>query len=126
MRDIRVAAAQFEHKDKDKAHNLERMTALAMRATAEGAGVVCFHECALTGYTFLQHLSRQELAALAEPVPGGTSLRALEALARELDIVVMAGLIEVDKEGRLYNTYAAFGPGGFLARHRKIHTFINP
>jgi predicted amidohydrolase len=126
MRDIRVAAVQFEHHDGDKKANLERIGELALAAVKQGAEVVCFHECSVTGYTFLQHLSRDELAALAEPVPEGPSLRVLGTVARELDIIVMAGLIEVDREGMLYNAYVAVGPEGFLARHRKLHTFVNP
>ena len=79
MRDIRVAAAQFEHRNNDKAYNLSRIDALTRRAVEQGAEIVSFHECSISGYTFLQHLDRAELAAVAEPVPGGPSVRALEA-----------------------------------------------
>jgi predicted amidohydrolase len=126
MRDIRVAAAQFEHRDHDKAYNLSRIRALTRRAVEQGAEIVSFHECSLTGYTFLQTLSREPLAELAEPVPDGASVRALIGIAREFTAVVMAGLIEVDAAGRFYNCYVAVGPDGFLAQHRKLHTFISP
>ena len=69
MRDIRVAAAQFEHRNGDKAYNLSRIEELTRRAVEQGAEIVSFHECSISGYTFLQHLSRDELANLAEPVP---------------------------------------------------------
>jgi len=126
MRDIRVAAGQFEHRDGDKAYNLSRVAELTARAAAEGAEVVSFHECCLTGYTFLQGLSRSEVAALAEPVPGGASVAALAELARRHKVVVLAGLIESAPDGRLHNTYAAVGPDGVLGRHRKLHAFISP
>ena len=74
MRDIRVAAAQFEHRNNDKAYNLARIEELTRRAVEQGAEIVSFHECSISGYTFLQHLSRDELAELAEPVPDGPSV----------------------------------------------------
>src|SRR4051812_12861649 len=126
MRDLRVAAAQFEHRDDDKAYNLGRIHELTRRAVDQGAEVVSFHECSISAYTFLQSLTREQLAALAEPVPDGPSVRRLIAIAREFGVVVMAGLIEIDREGQLYNCYVAVGPDGFLARHRKLHTFISP
>ena len=46
-------------------------------------------------------------------------------MARDLKVVLLAGLLE--REGdRAHNTYVAVGPAGFLAKHRKIHTFISP
>jgi predicted amidohydrolase len=93
MRDIRIAAAQFEHRDGDKTYNLGRIRDLARRAAAQGAEIVCFHECSITAYTFLQTLSRDELDALAEPVPDGPSVGALTGIARETGAVIMAGRI---------------------------------
>jgi predicted amidohydrolase len=125
MRDIRIATAQFEHRDGDTAYNLGRIRALSLRAASAGAEAVCFHESSITGYTFLQALDRDRFGALAEPVPVGPSTRALVQIAAESGSVVMAGLVE--REGdRFFNTYVAVGPEGFLAKHRKLHTFISP
>ena len=90
MRDIRVAAAQFEHRDNNKSYNLGRIAALTQRAADQDAEIVSFHECSITGYTFLQGLSREELIDLAEPVPGGPSMAVLIDIAREHRVVVMA------------------------------------
>jgi predicted amidohydrolase len=125
MREILLGAAQFEARDKDKEHNLGRIRELARAAAREGAEAVSFHECSITGYTFLQTLSREDLFALAEPVPEGPSTRRLLDFARELKTIVLAGLVERDGD-RVHNTYVAAGPLGFLAKHRKIHTFISP
>jgi predicted amidohydrolase len=125
VRDIRVGAAQFEARDRDKAHNLARIRELTRRAAENGAELVSFHECSITGYTFLMTLRRAELAALAEPVPGGPSVRALEAIAREHGVAVAAGLLEAD-EDRLYNTYVVVAPEGFVAKFRKLHPFVSP
>jgi len=125
MRDVRVGAAQFEHRDGDKAYNLARIRDLAGRAAAQGAEMVCFHECSVTGYTFLRRLEREALSRLAEPVPGGPATAALIETARELGVLVMAGLIEAEGD-RLYNTCVTVGPEGFITRFRKLHPFISP
>ncbi len=63
---------------------------------------------------------------MAESVPDGPSVRTLTEIAHETGAVVMAGLIEKDEQGKLYNCYVAVSPDGFLAKHRKLHTFVNP
>src|SRR3954453_6535346 len=114
MRDIRVAAAQFEHRNDDKAHNLARVRELTRRAVDQGAEIVSFHECCLSGYTFLQHLDRSELAAVAEGIPDGPTGRGLIAVAPEVGAVPPAGLVESAPAGRFYNGYVAVGPDGYL------------
>ena len=123
MRQIRIAAAQFEPRDGDKTFNLERIDALAAEAAAQGAELVCFHECSVSGYTFLENLSRPEIEALAEPVPGPSTERLVE-IARKRDLAIGAGLVEA-AGGRLYNAWAVVTPDGFVAKHRKIHAFIS-
>lgn len=126
MRDIRIASAQFEHRDGDKTYNLSRIRDLTRLAAARRAEIVCFHECSITAYTFLQTLSRDELTELAEPVPEGPSVGELIGIARESNVVVAAGLIERTDDGRLYKTYAIVGPEGFIAKFHKLHPFISP
>ena len=101
------------------------MADLVQRATDQGAEIVSFHECCITGYTFLQTLSREQLAALAEPVPAGPSTRRLIDLARQFQIALLAGLIESEGD-KLYNTCVAVTPQGFVQKHRKLHPFIHP
>ncbi len=126
MREIRFAAAQFEHRDGDKEYNLDRIRNLTLEAASRGADAVCFHECAVTGYTVLQRLGRNELLDWAEFVPDGPSTAFLIDLAKETGLIVMAGLVERDREDRIYNSYAAVGPEGLLAKHHKLHPFIHP
>jgi predicted amidohydrolase len=125
MRDIHIAAAQFEARDADKDYNLGRIEALARQAVAAGAAIVSFHECCISGYTFLQSLSREALLALAEPVPEGASTQKLLALSRRLGVALLAGLIERDGE-EMFNCYVAVAPEGYLNKHRKLHAFISP
>lgn len=126
MKDIRVATAQFEHRDGDKAYNLARIDNLAARAAADGAQLIAFHECSLTGYTFLQGLSREQLEALAEPVPDGPGTVELIRLAQRHGLAIGAGLIERRADGALRKCYAVVTADGLLARHHKLHPFIHP
>ena len=124
MREIKVGAAQFEVRDADKDYNLRAIERLAREAAEQGAELVSFNECCIPGYTFLEKLSKDELAALAEPVPDGPSVQRLIAIAQSLKVSLAAGLIE--REGdKLYKAYAVVSPEGFVANHRKIHAFIN-
>ena len=125
MRDIKIAAAQFEARDADKEYNFARIEALARRAVEQGAEIVSFHECCITGYTFLEDLSRQQIEQLAEPVPDGPSTGRLIELAGQLGVPLLAGLVERRGE-KLYNTYVAVAPRqGFVAKHRKLHAFVS-
>lgn len=127
MKDIHIAAAQFEARDTDKDYNFGRIRALAEQAVAQGAEIVSFHECCITGYTFLEELSVAQMRRLAEPVPDGPSTQRLIKLAGQLNAAILAGLIEADAEsGKLFNCYVAVTPDGFVAKHRKIHEFISP
>lgn len=125
MRDLRIAVAQFEHRNADKEFNLSRIRELARQAVAEGGEIVAFHECSISGYTFAQRLAREELVEIAEPVPDGPSVRELISIARDTGAPVLAGLFERDGE-RLYNTYVCATAEGIVARHRKLHAFISP
>lgn len=125
MREIRAGAAQFEVRDADKRYNLDVIRALAAKAREQGAGIVSFNECSIPGYTFLETLSREDLVALSECVPGGPSTDCLIGIARSLGLALGAGLIE--REGdRLYNCYVVVDPHGFVAKHRKLHAFVSP
>ena len=66
MRDVRIAAAQFEHHDGDKPYNLGRIRELARVAASRGAEMVCFHECSVTAYTFLHRPGKEPLRVKLE------------------------------------------------------------
>jgi predicted amidohydrolase len=125
MKPIRVAAAQFENKNGDKAYNLSRIRDLTGLAVEKGAEIISFHEACIPAYTFLRNSTRDEVAALAEPIPGGPSVKELMGISSTFGIPVLAGLIE-DDQGTFYNTYICVQGNRLVARHRKLHAFINP
>jgi predicted amidohydrolase len=126
MDTLKIATAQFEHTSGDKGYNLSVIDRLSQKAAGEGAQVVAFHECAITGYTFARHLSKEQMLALAEFIPEGESISALTSIARKHGITVLAGLFEKDKDDRLFKAYVCVDKNGLVANHRKLHPFINP
>lgn len=126
MENLKIATAQFEHKSGDKAYNLSVIERLAQQASAEGADVIAFHECSITGYTFARNLSKMQMLALAKLVPDGDSTQRLIEIAAKYDIVILAGLFEKDEDDNLYKPYICVDKNGLIAKHRKLHPFINP
>ena len=124
MRDIRIGAAQFEHRNGDKAYNLSRVRELTAIAVEQGAEVVSYHECCISAYTFVQTHSKQELWELAEEVPSGPSTQELIRIAAEYKVAVLAGLFERQGD-QIYNTYVCCTGDGMVARFRKLHTFVS-
>jgi predicted amidohydrolase len=126
MDNLKIATVQFEHRSGDKAYNLRVIEQLSRQAAAEGAHVIAFHECSVTGYSFARHLSYEEMMTnVAEPVPDGPCVQQLIAIAKSADIAVLAGLFE--KEGdKFYKTYVCVTGDGFVAKFRKLHPFIHP
>jgi predicted amidohydrolase len=125
MKDIRVASVQFEHADGNKEANLATIEHFVELAAAKGVSLTAFPECCITGYWRLRNRSEDELLTLAEIVPQGPSSQRLMALAKEHNMTIGAGLLEVTEDGTMYNTYVVAMPDGRFAKHRKIHCFIS-
>jgi predicted amidohydrolase len=126
MEKLKMATAQFEHKSGDKAYNLSIIEDLSRQAAREGAQVIAFHECSISGYTFARRLSKEQLLEVAEYIPQGESIKRLTEIAKEQGIVVLAGLFEKDKDDKIYKAYVCVDQNGLVAKHRKLHPFINP
>lgn len=126
MEKIKISTAQFENRSGDKDYNLSVIEKLAKAAASEGSNAIAFHECSLTGYTFARNLSKEQMLELAEIIPEGPSITSLSQIAKKHNITILAGLFEKDKENNLYKAYVAVDKNGLIAKHRKLHPFINP
>jgi len=126
MENIKIATAQFENKSNDKDYNLSIIDNLSKQAAGQGAKMIAFHECSITGYTFARNLSRSQMLELAEIIPGGKSIETLTQIAQKNNIAVLAGLFEKDKDDNLFKAYVCVDKHGLVAKHRKLHPFINP
>src|SRR5687768_18416148 len=126
MDKIKISAAQFEHHSGDKVYNLSVIEKLSQKASLEGANAIAFHECSITGYTFARHLSKEQMLDLAEFIPAGESIVKLTAIAKKYNIAILAGLFEKDENDNLFKAYVCVDKNGLVAKHRKLHPFINP
>jgi predicted amidohydrolase len=125
MEKLKISTAQFENKSGDKEYNLSVIDNLAAKAAEEGSKVIAFHECSITGYTFARNLSKEQMLDLAEFIPEGPSIQQLIHIADKHNITVLAGLFEKDSDGNIYKAYVCADKNGLIARHRKLHPFIN-
>lgn len=126
MTKIKISTAQFEHKSGNKTYNLSVIEKLSQQASLEGSNIIAFHECSVTGYTFARQLSKEQMLELAELIPSGESILKLKAIAKKYDIAILAGLFEKDEDDNLFKAYVCVDKNGLVAKHRKLHPFINP
>ena len=125
MRDLRIAAVQFEHRNADKQFNLAKIRQLTQQAVNQGADVVSFHECCISGYTFVQQFDKEQMLDLAEEVPDGQSIQTLMEISAEFGVPILAGFFEREA-GNVFNTYVCVDGKELKAKFRKLHAFVNP
>ena len=125
MRNVRVAAVQFQHAPGDKGYNLGRIRDFVSEAARARVEIIAFPEMCITGYWHVRKLSREQVEGLAETVPEGASSQELLRLSRENGMTIGAGLIERGKDGKLYNAYVVAMPDGRWAVHHKLHVFVS-
>ena len=115
MDDLRIAAVVMRSVLGEIQDNLKRMKAWVGEAASGGAGLVCFPELNLTGYSV-----REIIRSVAEPIPGPSS-QAVVQMARECGMLILAGLVERDIEGRIFASHLVASPEGLQGIYRKCH-----
>lgn len=117
MTEWTIAAVQMDCQLADMETNLAAVRDHLQTAAAQGARLVVFPECALSGYGFA---SRADALASSDSLPGPTT-EVLTADCARLDVYAVIGMLERDASGRLFNASALVGPKGFIAGYRKVH-----
>ncbi|WP_455379191.1 nitrilase-related carbon-nitrogen hydrolase [Petrachloros mirabilis] len=97
--------------------NLDRIAFTLNQAEAD---LIVLPELCASGYQFVSH---QEVGDLAESVPDGPTTKRLLDVAREKEMVIVAGLPE-RVGSNCYNSAVAVGPDGFIGGYRKTHLFF--
>ena len=98
-----------------RAENLARMETWADRAARRGAGTVCFPELNISGYTL-----KEKVDSFAETIPG-PSTDAVVRMAKNYNLLILAGLTEKRGVNQFFISQFAAGPGGLLGVYRKLH-----
>ncbi len=111
---VRVAGIVLKWIRADKEANLRRAEPMIRKAAAAGAKIVVTTECFLDGYAIAdKSIPLETYRALGELIPEGKQFKRLAALADELDIHLVAGMMEADGQKR-FNTAVLIGPDGRL------------
>ncbi|MBI3836851.1 MAG: carbon-nitrogen hydrolase family protein [Planctomycetia bacterium] len=111
---VRVAGIVLKWIRADKQANYRRIEPMIRAAAAGGARIVCTTECFLDGYAIAdKSIPLDAYRSLGEQIPGGVYFERLAQLADDLDIHLIAGMLEADGEAR-YNTAVLLGPDGKL------------
>lgn len=113
---MRVGYVQFLPDFGEKEKNLKRIASLV---AGKDANLWVLPELCTTGYQFT---SKEELAELAEPVPHGPSIKAIQKIAQETRAHFVLGLAERAGEN-FYNSSVLVGPEGVVGHYRKVHLF---
>ena len=118
-----VGIVQMSMKPEPEA-NMKRAEELLREAKKKGVQVACLPEL-FRSYYFCQS-ENHDYFNLAEPLPGETTQR-LSALAKELDMVIVASLFERRAAGMYHNTVVVFDADGTdLGKYRKMHIPDDP
>ena len=104
--------------------NLQKAIRGIREAAAQGAEIVCLQELFRSQYFCREE--NAELFNLAETIPG-PSTEALSAVARELQVSIVASLFEKRAEGLYHNTAVVLdSDGANLGIYRKMHIPEDP
>jgi predicted amidohydrolase len=114
---VKIACIQMEPHVGDVAGNRAAASRFIEAAARQDARLIVLPELCNSGYVF--H-SREEALALAERIPAGPTCEEWSALARRLQVYIVAGIAERDDD-ELYNTAVVIGPDGYIGKYRKLH-----
>ena len=116
---VRAAIAQTEWTG-DKESMIAEHVRLARAAAADGAQVMCFQELFYGPY-FCQ-VQDADYYSYAELIPEGPTTQLMCDLAKELSMVLVLPMYEIEQAGLLYNTAAVIDADGtYLGKYRKTH-----
>ncbi len=109
---------------KETDDNLDKAIREIKVAAAKGANIVCLQE--LFTSLYFCDVEDYDNFALAEAIPGKTT-EILSAVAKELNVVIIASLFEKRAEGLYHNTTAVIDADGtYLGKYRKMHIPDDP
>lgn len=113
---MKIAVVQMDVQLMDKERNIQAILDRLDSAAQNGAEVIVFPECAVTGYCFD---SLEEAMPYAEGIPGAATERIGRA-AKERNCTAVVGMLERERD-RVYNAAAVIAPEGVLGSYRKVH-----
>jgi len=106
--------------ERTKASMIEKHVVLIKEAADRGAQVTCLQEIFYGPYFCAEEDTRWHITA--ESVPGGPTITLMQKLAKQLNMILIVPVYEVDATGVYYNTAAVIDEHGeYLGKYRKHH-----
>ncbi|MCL5046912.1 MAG: acyltransferase [Actinobacteria bacterium] len=103
----------------EKEENVEKHIKMVRQAAAQGAQIICLQELFYSYYFGAQQ--DEKWLSSAERIPGPTT-ELMRALARDLGVVLILPIAEIDARGICYNTAVVIdADGSILGKYRKMH-----
>ncbi len=123
MRNVSVGLVQMSC-SASRSENMQKAITGIRQAAQQGAQIICLQE--LFTSLYFCDVEDHDNFQLAEPIPG-PSTEALQPLAKELNVVIIASLFEKRAEGLYHNTTAVIdADGSYLGKYRKMHIPDDP
>jgi N-carbamoylputrescine amidase len=123
MSNVKVGLVQMSC-TANKPENLQKAMDRVREAAGMGAQIICLQE--LFTSLYFCDVEDYDHFNLAEPIPG-PSTDALQTLAGELGVVIIASLFEKRAQGLYHNTTAVLdADGSYLGKYRKMHIPDDP
>lgn len=123
MHDLKIAAIQMTSIVGDTEGNLASIDRLLGDAVRLGADIACFPELSVCGYNTAERDGQPTngtRAPQAVEIPGDVT-EALISVGQRHGIWFLAGLLERDPSGIVYNTQLVISPSGIEGKYRKTH-----
>ena len=116
---VRAAIVQTEWTG-ERESMLKKNMDYAREAAEQGTRVMCFQE--LFDAPYFCSVQENEHFDYAEPVPDGPTVKAMQDLAKETEMVIVVPMFEKEDDGFFYNTAAVIdADGSYLGKYRKTH-----
>ena len=117
---VRAGAAQVISTVGDVEGNIEKALSYCDKAAERGVEILCFPECASTGFDWV-HDKRPKEEVYAEPVPG-PMVEVFADKSKKNDLYIIFGVVERKRRSnKIYNTAFLVGPDeGYIGKYRKV------
>ena len=115
MDDLKIAAVCMHVAAYDIERNLDCIRSYVNKASASGADIVCFPELSITGYVL------KRPAAVYGTITQKEVISQLELMAREANLVIIAGLIDIQDGLKPRIAQIVVGQQGIIGIYHKTH-----
>lgn len=115
MRDLKVAAVCMNSPPGEIEGNLRRMESFVQEASEKGVDIICFPELSVTGYVL------RNPEKISSPSLSAEIIQRVTAMARDREMIVMAGMVDFFNGEGPYISQVVAGPAGPVGLYRKTH-----